>query len=209
LIVIAPVPAPDFLLVDKIIINCLYENIKPVLVANKIDILKVPEISDYYGILDIFSCSAASGEGIDALLSSLSGATVCFAGQSAVGKSSIINAFLKTDKLRTAPLSKKVQRGRHTTRQSELLSVGDCYLIDTCGFSMLDTVELKPSELGLYYDEFEPLRPLCAFRSCTHTTEPNCAVKSEIGLSVSKARYERYLTIYNELKERESNKYKG
>ncbi|MDD4839494.1 MAG: ribosome small subunit-dependent GTPase A [Clostridia bacterium] len=207
LIVIAPVPEPDFLLVDKVLINCLVEGIEPILVANKIDLGSLKELKEYNGILDIFACSATDGEGIDALVGALDGKTVCFAGQSAVGKSSIINAILKTDRLQTDGLTKKIQRGKHTTRQTELLRVGSAYLIDTCGFSLLDTIDLKPEELRLYFDEFELLQPLCQFKACCHINEPNCAVKSEIGMSVSEGRYNRYKTIYNELVERKNNKF--
>ncbi|HKL94652.1 MAG TPA: ribosome small subunit-dependent GTPase A [Clostridia bacterium] len=207
LIVVAPLPKPDFLLVDKIIINCLVEGIKPILVANKSDISEINELSEYKNIVDIYSCSATSGEGIERLLNSLDGKTVCFAGQSAVGKSSIINAVLQTDKLQTSALSKKSQRGKHTTRQTELLRIGNCFLIDTCGFSLLDAVDLEPERLRLYFDEFELLQPLCQFRACTHLNEPNCAVKSEVGISVSLGRYERYKAIYEELVEKRNNKF--
>lgn len=207
LIVVAPVPEPDFLLVDKIIVNCLHEDIKPILVANKLDVGNIEELRNYFGIVDIYSVSASSGEGIDELLNTLSGKTVCFAGQSAVGKSSIINAFLKSDALKTDGLSKKIQRGKHTTRHAELLTFLNCSLIDTCGFSMLETVDIKYNELNLFYDEFELLRGLCRFKTCTHTTEPDCAVKSEVSISVSKSRYDRYVQIFNELKEKEEKKF--
>lgn len=207
LIVIAPLPKPDFLLVDKVIVNCLVEGIMPILVANKSDLGEISELNEYRNILEIQSCSATTDEGIEKLTSLFDGKTVCLAGQSAVGKSSIINAILKTDKLETAGLAKKSMRGKHTTRQTELLHVGNCFLIDTCGFSLLDAIEIEPEELRLYYDEFEALRSLCKFRGCTHLNEPECAVKSDIGLSVSQGRYERYKTIYQELEERKNKKF--
>ncbi len=207
LIVVAVVPEPDFILVDKIIVNCFIEGIEPILVLNKSDLGKVDAIEDYKKIVDVEICSAVSDEGIDTLLKKLDNKTVCFAGQSAVGKSSLINAILKSDRLKTNGLTKKIQRGMHTTRQTELIKVDECFLIDTCGFSMLDAVDIEPESLKLYYDEFEEFAPKCQFSSCNHLNEPNCAVKEAVGKGISIDRYERYKTIFQELVDRKNKKF--
>lgn len=206
LITVAPVPAPDFLLVDKVIVNCLAEGITPVLVVNKSDIEKV-DVSEYNCVETVF-CSAETEGGADVLVPVIGGKTVCFAGQSAVGKSSLINALIGSPLLEVGALAKKTDRGKHTTRRTELIPLGDnTWVADTCGFSMLEAVELPPAELRLYYDDFEPYRPACRFNGCTHIDEPDCAVRAEVGKSIGKGRYERYKTIFAELDERRKNKY--
>lgn len=206
-IVIACEPQPDFLLVDKIIVNCHEQGIKPVLIQNKCD-LKRSDLSEYKNVLEIIDCSAESGVGVDKIARLSKGRTICFAGQSAVGKSSIINAMLGSDLLEVGELAKKIKRGKNTTRRTEILSVGEnTYLVDTCGFSMLESVDIEPETLRIYFDDLEEYRPQCRFNTCTHTDEPDCAVKAHVGKEISPGRYERYKTIYNELKERRDNKY--
>lgn len=206
-IVIASEPEPDCLLADKIIVNCHEQGITPVLVANKSDLRRI-DISEYRDIIDVIECSAQTGEGIDRIVYVSLGKTVCFAGQSAVGKSSLINAMLGSDALEVGELAKKIKRGKNTTRRTEILSLGDgTYLVDTCGFSMLETVDIQPEELRLYFDDLEKYRPECRFNTCTHIDEPDCAVKPHVGVGIGKGRYERYKTIFAELKARRENKY--
>lgn len=207
LIVIAPEPEPDFLLVDKVIVNCHQQGIEPLLIKNKCD-LGMLNTSEYNGVVDIIECSASSGEGIGRLAEVVGGKTVCFAGQSAVGKSSLINALLDSDLLEVGELTKKIRRGKNTTRRTEIISLGaDTYVVDTCGFSMLDTVDIEPEQLRLYFDDLERFRSQCRFNMCTHTSEPDCAVKAHVGGEIGVGRYERYLTLYRELVERRENKY--
>lgn len=201
-IVIAPEPQPDFMLVDKVIVNCLIQGVEPVLVKNKRDIGDI-DATEYASVLDIVECSAESGEGIDKLAALAKGRTACLAGQSAVGKSSLINALLDAPVLEVGELAKKIKRGKNTTRRTEILSLGeDTYLVDTCGFSMLEAVDIRPEELRLYYDDMERFRGSCRFNMCTHTAEPDCAVRAEVGRGVGKGRYERYLAIFAELQKR-------
>lgn len=207
LVVLAPEPAPDFLLADKVIVNCLAEGIRPVLVWNKCDIEKA-DVSEYNDVCECIACSAETGEGIDMLARTICGKTACFAGQSAVGKSSIINALLDSPVMQVGELAKKIKRGRHTTRRAEILPLGNgTYLVDTCGFSMLDAVDMPPEELRLYFDDMEKFRPQCRFNMCLHLDEPDCAVKAHIGHGVSEGRYTRYKLIYNELYDRRKNQY--
>lgn len=206
-IVIAPEPEPDFLLVDKIIVNCLEQNIRPVLVKNKSDIADVNTL-EYEGIVEILDCSAETSHNVEKLLAFANGKTACFAGQSAVGKSSLLNAIFDSDKLEVGELAKKIKRGKNTTRKTEIFSVGrGTYFVDTCGFSMLETVDIQPENLRLYFDEMEKFRPECRFNMCTHTQEPDCAVKNHVGKEIGEGRYQRYLSIYRELVQRRENKY--
>ncbi len=207
LIVIACEPEPDFLLVDKIIVNCLKEDIVPVLIVNKADV-GVVEYKAYENVLPLFVCSAVNPQTLSELINYIKGKTVCFAGQSAVGKSSILNAILDKKAMEVGELSSKIKRGKNTTRHSEVFKVQDgTYLIDTCGFSMLDTIDIPSEELRFYFDDLEKFRKECKFNSCTHIDEPNCAVKEHVGLDIDKGRYERYKIIYNELEDRRKSKY--
>ena len=185
-IVIAPVPAPDFMLVDKIIVNARMNGIEPVLLINKTDIadesfVKCTE-SDYQGVLDVIATSAKTKLNKDKIFEKTKGKTACLAGQSAVGKSSLLNMLTGTESQETGGLSKKTERGKHTTRQSEILVVSGARIIDTCGFSMLELPEnFRPQELVYFYNEFAPYAGKCRFRTgCTHIKEPDCAVKDAV-----------------------------
>ena len=205
-IVISPEPEPDFVLVDKIIVNCLEQNITPILVKNKDDINTIVT-KEYDSVLKQFVCSATTGDGVSEFVDYVKGKTVCFAGQSAVGKSSLINNILDCDLLEVGELAKKIKRGKNTTRKTEIFNLNGTYFVDTCGFSMLDTVDVEPKDLRLYYDDFEAFRNDCKFSTCTHTDEPNCAVKEHVGKEIGEGRYQRYLAIYKELVERKESKY--
>ncbi len=205
-IVIAPEPEPDMVLVDKIIVNCLHELITPVLVKNKCDISSV-DTSEYDGVVQQIECSALEDIDVKKIVDFAKGKTVCFAGQSAVGKSSLLNTILDCDLLEVGELTRKIKRGKNTTRKTEIFNVGGTYFVDTCGFSMLETIDIPPEKLRLYFDEFEPFRDSCRFSSCTHQNEPECAVKAHVGKEIGNGRYQRYLEILKELVERKQNKY--
>lgn len=206
LIVVASEPEPDFVLVDKVIVNCLEQNIEPVLIANKSD-LNPLDLSEYEGIVKCFHISAETGQRVAEIFEYVEGKTVCLAGQSAVGKSSLINAILDSDECEIGELAKKIKRGKNTTRRIEIYNLGGTYLMDTCGFSMLETVDIEPENLRLYFDDLEMFRKECRFNTCTHINEPDCAVKPRVGKEIGKGRYERYKIIYDELTERRKNKY--
>ncbi|MCQ2409218.1 MAG: ribosome small subunit-dependent GTPase A [Clostridia bacterium] len=206
-IVIAPEPEPDFILVDKVIVNCLQQSVKPVLVINKNDIGKI-DMSEYIKVAEIIECSAETGYNIDKIVSMARGKTSCFAGQSAVGKSSLLNAILESDELEVGELAKKILRGKNTTRKTEIFTVEkDTFIVDTCGFSMLETIDIEPEQLRLYFDDLEEFRPKCRYNSCLHLDEPDCCVKEHVGKEIGKGRYERYKSIYQELVERKENRY--
>ena len=204
LIVISPKPKADWVLVDKVIINAIDEGIEPIIVCNKSDIAKV-DLSDYKSFKTFYT-SAKSFEGVLSLKKYISHKTVCLIGQSAVGKSSLINAMANIN-LKTGELAKKTERGRHTTRQTELIKCDDFYIIDTCGFSLLNTIDISPEELRLYYDEFLQFSDSCRYHGCTHTGEPDCCVMQHVGKEIPQGRYDRYITIFNELEEKRRKKY--
>lgn len=208
LVVVAPEPTPDFLLVDKILVNCFMNGIEPVLVANKTDLDEL-SLAEYDGIVETHAVSAENGNGISELFSAYSGKVVCFAGQSAVGKSSIINAAFNDDCCETGELSKRIARGKNTTRQTAMLSYGNTLVVDTCGFSMLELPEtLEPADLCKYYPDFLPYVSDCKFRNaCSHISEPVCGIKACVGKEISRGRYERYKELFHELSETKKKLY--
>ena len=203
-IVVSPKPKPDFLLVDKVIVNAIDENIEPIIVCNKSDVSKL-DLSEYKNS-KVFYTSAKTSDGIKELKNYLSNKTVCLIGQSAVGKSSLINAMANLN-LQTGGLAKKTERGKHTTRQTELIKCDDFWVIDTCGFSLLNTIDIEPEELRLYYEEFLSYAGGCRYHGCTHTTEPDCEIIRRVGVDIPKGRYERYVEIFKELEEKRRKKY--
>ncbi len=208
LIVVAPEPKPDLVLADKIILNCYAEGIEPVLVATKNDLGDLaPALQEEYPGTVIISVSSATKNGLNELSDLIQGKTVCLAGQSAVGKTSLLNALLDLN-LKTDGLSAKIKRGKNTTRHVEIYEASGGSIVDTCGFSMLECVDLKENELTYYYDEFVAVQDGCRYRGCTHTTEPDCAVKRAVAEgSINAARYQRYLTIFEEIKEARRKQY--
>lgn len=150
----------------------------------------------------VLPVSAAMGEGLSALRSELKGEVTVFAGPSGVGKSSLLNAVVPGLSLLTGAVSEKIKRGRHTTRVAELLRYDDGYIVDTPGFSAMELAELDLTELPHCFREFSPFLGACRFSPCSHTHEPDCAVKGAVDQGiVTKERYEAYQMIYQEIKE--------
>ena len=206
IIVIAPIPKPDFLLIDKLIIFCNKNKILPVLCVNKCDILeeelKNIIISSYSDIIDMVFVSAKNNE-VDTLYKSISG--VCaFAGQSAVGKSSILNCLLKEDKAEVGELGKKVDRGKQTTRIVSLYQLSNSsFIADTAGFSKFDEslLNLDEKKLAYEYYEFVPFIKKCKFVSCNHIKEKDCELKKAVeNGEVPILRYKNYLKLYDIIK---------
>ena len=126
------------------------------------------------------------------------------AGPSGVGKSSLINRLQQEIQMETGAISQKIDRGKHTTRHSELITVDEnTYIMDTPGFSSLYTNDFEKEELKQYFPEFEPYEGQCRFNGCDHVHEPDCAVKHALEEGkISQVRYQNYLELYKELKEK-------
>ena len=198
-------PAPNFVTLDKMILQYRAQSV-PVLICFNKDDLADPDaaehvLADYRDSgCDLTLTSAKENEGIDELAEKLTGRTTTVAGPSGVGKSSIINCLTKDDLQKTGEISEKLLRGKHTTRHSEIIPITDnTYIIDTPGFSSFDLFDIRPEDLSEYYEEFRNVSA-CRFMPCSHTHEPGCAVKDAvIGGTISSLRYDNYVYIYKEL----------
>lgn len=207
---LASEPSPDLYLADKVLINCFQEQIQPVILVNKCDLPNnaLQLIKDNYSKIAPILAISALDESVLRLKEYIDGKVVCFAGQSAVGKTSILNALLPDLNSQVGTLSAKTGRGTHTTRHSSLHKVFDGYVVDTCGFSLCDLNGIRSDELRLYLDDFVTISHDCKFTSCTHTVEPDCAVKKAVVEGViCKGRYDRYVEEYNALKDAEKHQY--
>ena len=202
-------PKPHFNLLDRFLIMMESKRIPVILCFNKKDIAKEPEIHHLKEIYEscgyqmIFT-SALEKENIEKVKQLLRGKTTAIAGPSGVGKSSLINIFQPDANMETGTISEKIERGKHTTRHSELICIEeDTYIMDTPGFSSLYTKDFEKEELKYYFTEFEPYEGKCKFQGCDHVHEPNCAVKAALEEGkIHHIRYENYLEMYNELKEK-------
>ena len=205
-------PKPDLLLCDKLIISALYKGIRPIIVLSKLDEADADILAackqDYGSCFPVLPLSAHAGAGLDALKALLREKTSCFAGQSAVGKSSLLNALIPEAGLEIGGLAKKTDRGRHTTRHAELLPYEGGYLVDTPGFSLFDPEELTQADLNRCYPEFSTAPERCRFTGCSHLSEPDCAVKELLKTgALSRGRYERYQMICESFIERRKHRY--
>ena len=202
-------PKPHFNLLDRFLILMESKEIPVILCFNKKDIATEPEIQelrDIYETCDyqmIFT-SALQEENVNELKELLRGKTTAIAGPSGVGKSSLINIFQPDANMETGSISEKIERGKHTTRHSELIWIeDDTYIMDTPGFSSLYTNEFEKEELKYYFREFEEYEGQCKFLGCDHIHEPNCAVKQALEEGkIHPVRYKNYIEMYNELKDK-------
>lgn len=202
-------PAPNFNLLDRFLLNMEQHEVPTVICFNKVDLEGFRQSEDIcrsytksgYEVLFI---SAESGYGIDVLEAVIKGKTTVFAGPSGVGKSSTLNSLFPDANVQTGGLSEKIQRGKHTTRHSELMFVDDdTYIMDTPGFSSLYTEGIEAEDLKLYFPEIAAYTGTCKFNMCNHISEPGCLVKKAVSDGrISKMRYDDYVMIYNELKEK-------
>ncbi len=203
--VLSPQPKPDFYLIDKLLINSIKENIDFFIVLNKSDIessIYQDVVEEYSNLgIKILNVSSRNKEGINVLKELLKGKLSVFAGQSAVGKTSITNAMFNLD-LKTGEVSEKIERGKHTTTRSEIFEYEGIKVIDSPGFAAIDA-DVAITDLPECYPEYFQVSNECKFRGCSHINEPNCKVKELVNNGVfSKKRYERYIEIYNEIKNR-------
>lgn len=207
-------PKADLMLADKLLLYAEKNSIDALLCINKTD-KNMHEAAEtlekqYQNAVPTIKVSALTGYGIDELKKKIHGKCICMAGQSAVGKSSLLNAISDETKMETGELSKKISRGKHTTRHAELIYIKtiDATVIDTPGFSIFDAVDIEPEELFRYYPDFRDFLGNCRFDTCVHVKEPDCFVKAAVEAGkIDKNRYERYTYIYEELKEKRLKMY--
>ncbi|MDO5378044.1 MAG: ribosome small subunit-dependent GTPase A [Clostridia bacterium] len=212
MLVIASVPQPDMLLCDKLIVRARRGNMTPALCVNKLDLgdeLAREMRDEYAGTeLRVFSVSARTGEGVEALREAMRGKATCMAGQSAVGKSSLLNALFGLE-LETGGLSRKTERGRHTTRRSEMMAVDGMMVLDTPGFSLLELEGgMEPQDFAQLYPEYSELAGQCRFQPCLHDREPGCAVHAAVERGeLSARRWARYRELLGEVRENWKGRY--
>lgn len=199
-------PEPNFQLLNRFLIMMEKQQVPVIICFNKMDLATEEEKEqlrrDYEnsGCRVLFS-SAQEGEGIPEIKSLLRGKTTVMAGPSGVGKSSTLNSISEEKQMETGAVSEKIKRGRHTTRHSELIYLGeDTYLMDTPGFSSLYLTDIDKEELRFYFPEFAEYENQCRFNGCSHIHEPGCAVKEALEEGkISRLRYEDYCYLYEEL----------
>lgn len=202
-------PRPHFNLLDRFLVMMESRHIPAVLCFNKADIAEAPEIAELKEIYSgcgysLLFTSAKEEENIEELRKLLKGKTTAVAGPSGVGKSSLINLLQSEVKMETGSISAKIGRGKHTTRHSELIVIGDdSYIMDTPGFSSLYVKDLEKEELKYCFPEFMSLAGQCRFNGCDHIYEPGCVVKDAVEAGkIHRTRYEDYVMMYGELQER-------
>ena len=201
-------PDPNFNLLDRFLIRMERQNLPTIICFNKQDIATSEEKDSLRSAYEscgyqVLFISVLENEGVESVRKLLFGKTTTLAGPSGVGKSSLINKLSPMANMETGAISEKIERGRHTTRHSEIIALGEeTYIVDTPGFTSLDISEITKEELGGYYPEFLQYEPACKFRGCAHMSEPSCGVKEAVETGkISRVRYENYRMLYQELKE--------
>ncbi len=211
-------PAPSYITSDKLTVAAEYYSTTPIIIITKSDISpeKAEELRCVYSSCGykVFVTSSQNGEGVEALknfvTSETNGCTSVFAGESGVGKSSLLNAIFPELMLKTGSVSRKISRGRHTTRAVTLFALegepkfDGAFIADTPGFGIFDLTSIEnimKEDVAALFPEFEPYIGLCRYRKCTHLCEDGCSVIDAVtNKKITSIRHESYVKIYEEIK---------
>ena len=202
-------PDPNYNLLDRFLINMKKQSLPCVICFNKKDLASEQEKGELLAAYEgcgyrvIFE-SGTAGEGFSELAKCLEGKTTVLAGPSGVGKSTIVNRLYPQANMETGEISRKIERGKHTTRHAQLFALGkNTFICDTPGFTSLSIGDMEKEELCGYYAEFAPCEENCRFRGCSHIREPSCGVRQALAEGrISRVRYDNYVLLYEELKSR-------
>lgn len=202
-------PAFSTTLLDRFLVLIESKDIEPIICITKMDLLNKADelahyVSDYRNIgYTVIETSSETFNGLEALGDYLNGKTSVFAGQSGVGKSSLLNAIRPDLQLKTDEISDSLGRGKHTTRHVELIPAAGGLVADTPGFSSLDFDGIEAEELSSCFPEMADRSNACKFRGCIHVNEPKCAIKKAVEAGeIPSYRYDHYLQFMEEIKER-------
>ena len=201
-------PQPNLLVIDRLCTVAEYKDIEPVIVVTKSDLGNTSEIADIYRTAGFrtICVSGVTGENTQAVKDELAGHISAFTGNSGVGKSTLLNSIDEGLCLETAEISRKLGRGKHTTRHVELYKVSGGYVADTPGFSSLDTdIEIgefiSKDNLPFCFREFRPYIGKCRFSTCTHVSDSGCKIIEAVERGeISVSRHQSYIAMYNEVK---------
>ena len=213
LVISSKMPKPDLLMLDKQLAFAEYMNIKPVIVINKIDLAKeiAEKIKEQYKFTnyEIIETNAKENIGIYELRKVLKNKISVFSGNSGVGKSTLLNDLFEDNLTLEGKISSKNKRGKNTTTTVKLYELEEnTFIADSPGFSTFDIYEIETTNLAEYFVEFKEHIENCEFVGCTHIKEENCGIKQALKENkISQNRYERYIKIYEELKDREEHKW--
>ena len=200
-------PDPNFNLLDRFLCMMEYQHVPVTICFNKCDLVTEQEMEALRAIYEpagypiLFTC-AKENLHVDELRALLTGKTTSVAGPSGVGKSSLVNRLQTDIQMETGQISDKIGRGKHTTRHSQIIPIGDdSYIMDTPGFSSMDVPGMEKEDLWRCYPEFVEHEPKCRFIGCSHIGEPDCGVKEAVATgAISQTRYDNYVLLYEEMK---------
>ena len=206
LVVSMKMPSPDLLLLDKQLVFAEFMGLKATIVLNKVDLEDKEEIDRIAKLYEdigykIIQTNAKEGIKIEEITALLEGETTAFAGNSGVGKSTLINSIFEQELTQEGDISDKNQRGKNTTTSTTLYKYKEnSYIADTPGFSTFEINEIPKEDLCHYFVEFVPYLDKCEFQGCSHIKEENCGVKEALEAGkISSQRYDNYIKIYNNL----------
>ncbi|MEE0913913.1 MAG: ribosome small subunit-dependent GTPase A [Ruminococcus sp.] len=200
-------PEPNFTVIDKMTAAAVNNNMEPVIVVSKNDLKNGDKLADIYrnAEISVYQCSPDAEEEAKKLREHLRGKVSAFTGNSGVGKSTLLNLLFPDLELQTGQISKKLGRGRHTTRVVELFELDGCYVADTPGFSTVDLQRyemIDKTQLQYCFPEFDKYLGECQFTSCAHICEKGCRILQAVqDGEIEESRHRSYVTMYNEVKD--------